>query len=262
MTTITATPAAPVEVPLLPAGLTAIVDTNVLVDLYSCSDLLKEYESLGLPDLARAMRTPKAIWRRARARESLLLVWHFHLVEARTFHLVTEQIDILLRPDVAKPGGGKFTGAFATVFVNFVKERVLSGWNSGTNEDVGRGLKGTAIDNLLLATAKRAGLPLVTNEGYSESGVADIKLRGKCVAQGVPVFIPRHFWLGKLDPTVEGARLLHRFDTFAPPYLAEASDRLRPHLRKALVDVRAVLHHVLTGEIVGGERLPVEVPGV
>jgi hypothetical protein len=72
---------------MLPPGLVAVVDTNVLVDLYSCSDLLKEYESLGQADLAQAMRTPKAVWRRARARESLFLGWCFHTVEARTFHL-------------------------------------------------------------------------------------------------------------------------------------------------------------------------------
>jgi hypothetical protein len=175
---------------------------------------------------------------------------------------VTEQLDILMRPDVAKPGDGKFTGAFTTIFVNFVKDHVLSGWNSGSNEGVGLGLRGTALDNLLLDLAKRAGLPLITNEGYSESGVANIKLRGKCVVQSVPVFIPRHFWIGKLDPNVEGVRLLQRFDTLASPYLAAAPDRLRPHLQKALVDVRRVVHHLLTGEIVGGERLPVQVPGV
>lgn len=234
------TPPTTIEVPLLPPGLAAIIDTNVLVDLYSCSDLLHEYESLGQADLAKAMQTPKAIWRRARARESLLLGWHFHTIGAQTFHLVTEQIEILMRPEVAKPGQGSFTGAFATIFINFVKERVLSEWNSGTNENVGKGMNGTRIDNLLLATAKRAGLPLITNEGYSETGVSDIKLRGKCVAQGVPVFIPRHFWIGKLDAKLEGTRLLQRFDEMAPPYLAAADTRLRHHLQRALVDVRRV----------------------
>ncbi len=88
----------------------------------------------------------------------------------------------------------KFETAFTIVFIWFVKDRVLSGWNQTVPKKPDPEV-GNSADRSLVAAAKERGVPLISNEGYSHTGaVNDAKLiRRHAREEGVPVLLPREF---------------------------------------------------------------------
>src|SRR6185295_6518601 len=70
-----------------------VVDTNVVQDLWSCADLIREY-SKGTAGVAEA-QTPEAVFRHARVREACILAWLFHREGIATCSLLDESTRIL-----------------------------------------------------------------------------------------------------------------------------------------------------------------------
>jgi hypothetical protein len=68
------------------------------------------------------------VYRRARARESLLLATHLNKVKATTYSLHFEPVDLLARRAPPAPGGATMESDFTNVFVHFVKDYVLPDW--------------------------------------------------------------------------------------------------------------------------------------
>src|ERR1700722_12729673 len=101
----------------------AVVDTNVFLDIYSCHDLAGTYDRVG----AAGVDSPEALYRRARARESLLLAMYLHRIGANVFGLGAE-ILAKLQANVDPPVRHRFEPTFTRLMANFIMVRVLNGW--------------------------------------------------------------------------------------------------------------------------------------
>jgi hypothetical protein len=231
----------------------AVIDTNVMLDVYSCADLARQYE------LDEDVSGPQATFRRARARESLLLAIHLHSVEATTYGLEHE-VPRILRKMADPEASETLETNFTKLFLYFVKDNVLSGWDARCVIGWDLGIKGTQADDRLLALAQKHDLPLITNEGYTKSGIQDEKLRMNAQAKGVPVFTPREFYEGKLDEPTQTQAFFQRFADRAPAYIETHEREFGPsEIRDFLPRMLDIYRHILTGETEGHGFLPVKV---
>jgi hypothetical protein len=223
----------------------AVLDTNVFLDVHSCHDLTETYAKLG----PAAINDLSVVYRRARARESLLVAIYFNKIKATTFGLHFEMIELLTgRAPPTPVRGVSFEAEFASVFTWFVKDHVLPDWTPAVPTEPGNE-RGNGADRVLIATAKEHNVPLITNEGYGQTGIVDEKMRKLAKDSGVRVFAPREFYRGKIDEAVEIARFLQRFDERAPLYL-DAHWRKHGHDKSGelLGIVNGYYRHILLGE--------------
>ncbi|HEX7602584.1 MAG TPA: hypothetical protein VF316_13300, partial [Polyangiaceae bacterium] len=176
-----------------PEPFVAVVDTNVLLDIFSCHNVTSMYEKVGV----EGVDSPPAVYRRARARESLLLAICFHKVGARTYSLHSEPI-LMLTKNVDPHDDTNFETHYAKIFANFVSPRVPAGWQP-LMSDTPSHEAGNAADGAIVEFAKKKGLPLITNEGFTETGYSEGKIAKRAKAGGVSVFFPKDFCLGRMD---------------------------------------------------------------
>jgi hypothetical protein len=174
--------------------LTAVVDSNVLIDVDSIHNLTRP------PKEGQATLSE----RRARAKDALLLAICFHEMRAKTYSLC-EAVDVLVR--TVKPGSGGIEEHFVTCGIYFVRPLVLSRWTALHPPEVN--LRGNAADAHFLAKAKEFGKPLITLEA---------KLTARARAVGVAVFRPAEFYAGRMDRDDAVRRFLLRFRVRARPF--------------------------------------------
>jgi hypothetical protein len=202
-----------------PTPLVAVTDTNFLLDLYSCHDMTGTYnEAHARLGAEGAVDDQAVVYRRARARESLLLAMHFHNVGATTFSLHFEVVDLITRRAPPAPGGETMESDFTNAFLHFVKDYVLPNWNPTMPTAPGTEAKNDA-DKALVEHARARGLPLITNEGYSQAGIVEEGMRRFAREAGVQVFAPREFYQGKIDEAEEIEAFLRRFREQVPRYI-------------------------------------------
>jgi len=218
-----------------------ILDTNVFLDIYSCADLADEYMRP-----TTAVDSPNGVYRRARARESLLLAIHLHRSKMKTWSLPIESLSQLLRrADPKKLDDPKMH--FTLIFVNYTKDRALADWTPRVSSQGDEGLAGEACDDYLVQVAKLNHVPLVTNEGYSPRGIDDAHgLRRKARDAGVGVFTPREYWLGKINPKRAARRFIHDFREGVPRYLRQNASNATA-LAEAFSWIDGYFHHILYG---------------
>lgn len=235
--------------------LEAIVDTNVMLDIYGIGDLEDAYER------SKGADTPDTLFRRARSREATILSWYLHERRATSVSLKEEMLRIFrARADPEKLGTLKSQHVQMTVY--FVIDYVLDGWNSAIDHSASGsdlGLEGEECDDQLIKLAQKYCVPLITNEGYSISGVSSTdpkKIRAKCIAAGVPVYTPRQFWRGKIGEGAACRKYLERLDAVAPKYLKGHTSDAGP----AAVQIRRnILRHIFYGHTADGRVLPVRI---
>lgn len=236
-----------------PDDLTAVVDTNVVLDVFSTHDLSREYEDIGITGLTSL----DATYRRARARESLLFAIFLNEIGASTYSLHSELLAKI--QDCVDPSAQDSLETHVTTSVtHFVKPYLLDRWKGciapGPDE-----LSKTDADRELVRFATEHGLPLITNEGFGPHGVSNIKLRKRAQKAGVDVFTPRQFYDGKLEENVAIEGFLSAFREARPEYLAKHP---KPQIASTSLDVLfGLYHHVLLGETNGVKNpLPVTLP--
>jgi len=205
--------------PVAAIALYAITDTNVLLDIHSCHDVLGTYYEAHARLGDAAIDEPSVTYRRTRARESLLLAMHFNDVSANTYSLHFELVDLLTRRAPPAGGGETMESDCTTFFLHFVKDYVLPRWSPGMPAKPGTEVRNEA-DRALVALAVEHGLPLVTNEGYTQNGIVEQKMRKLAREAGVQVFAPREFYAGKIDEGRAIESFLLRFREQAPKYVA------------------------------------------
>jgi hypothetical protein len=227
----------------------AVIDTNALVDAYSCHDVLAAIdEASKRGGKAKVVADPNVRYRCQRAKEALLLGAYLHRAGATTWSLHSEPVELLTRR--VPPGATDTHGlelAYTTVFLHFVKDHVMTAWNVQAPRVPG-GEAGNAADRAYLAFAKQHGKPLVTNEGNTPGGIIDEKLRLTAKQQGVPVFTPGEFWAGRSDEAVETKRFLRRFERRAQVYIGRRPQRARKATERAVRFTYGYLRMVLLGE--------------
>ena len=103
-----------------------VLDTNVIVDMYSSHDVYNAYAEMHSGDV----EDQKLRYRRARARESLLLGVYLHRQRLTSFSY-WEPVTII-EQNVDKTQLTQFNTHFTTCFLHFVKNHLLHGWNFAT----------------------------------------------------------------------------------------------------------------------------------
>jgi hypothetical protein len=203
----------------------AVVDTNVIVDLYSWHDFNEHFERLittaSLPGVP--IDDPTSLMRITRARDALLLAICFHKTNAITFSL-SESVTLLNRLTVFDRDGKPLPDderirrlAFTKTFLWFVKTRLLTGWKDAMRDS---DLKGNDADRAFVAYAKENELPLITNEGFGPLGINKKSLMQKLAReQGVRIIQAIDFYADKMDDMAEGIAFFLRFRAEAPEYL-------------------------------------------
>src|SRR6266851_8187132 len=138
-----------------------IIDTNVIADVYTCASIVQTYQAG--PSTKETVQT---LYVRARARESLILLWHLHCSASTSWSLPLESTRTILK--IADPRAATDFGThWTTWIVWFVKDYIIDRWNFLSGRDADGGFKGKDCDHLLLETCRLARLPLITNEGYT-----------------------------------------------------------------------------------------------
>ena len=151
---------------------TAVIDTNVLIDIMSIHDIVKgfvEAEKAGAKataaDALRVFQSPELKPRRERARDALLLAIYLHTAGATTFCARGEATRVLTErsPPVGDDGASNESMAYTRLWFEFILERVLPGWSltwGGQPETI----SGEDVDDALLRFARLGKFPLITNE--------------------------------------------------------------------------------------------------
>jgi hypothetical protein len=232
------------DITIEPTDLTAVLDTNVLHDIFSCHDVFNMYEKVGEDETDGAY----AVYRRDRVGGSLVLAMHLHNMGGKTFSLRGEPLRKLLE-NVDPNADDDFRTHYVKMFLGFVRPRLLGNWYPGMPSEEAVEPTGSKADAFLIDYAKQHGLPLITNEGFSPDGIRNEKMRKKAIAACVRVFTPREFYAGRVDEQSEIRTFLRRFDRRAPRYIAAYS---RPVVaRDSLGWMSGYYRHVLLGETAG-----------
>jgi hypothetical protein len=100
---------------------------------------------------------------------------------------------------------------------------------------------------------------VVTNEGYTQNGIVDERMRKLAKDDGVQVFTPREFWLGRIDETKEIEGFFQAFENQAPIYIVARRNELgEDRIGEVLDWVYGYYRLVLVGEA-NGRDTPVRV---
>jgi hypothetical protein len=173
-----------------------LVDTNVMMEVYTVVDLLKLGDELGSPEAAR--RSSKYMWRQERSKHSTILAFHL-AQQRRVVGILGNEVVAQLEKLAGKPAPGEDGTSYilAAALVRVVRECVLipNGWREGGLIEVDHSKVGTPADGELLRVAIADKLPLITWEGFTETGFSDNprSLRNRAKAAGVEVYTPREF---------------------------------------------------------------------
>ncbi len=230
------------------SDITAVVDTNVLLDIFSCRDLFEEFESSGAGTDDGKLDEPRLV-QLARARESMVLAMYFDRISATTFSLHHEALVLLER--VSPPQPSDFFTTFTTLLIHFVKDYLLPRWRITMPTEPGVECS-NAADAALLAFAKEHRVPLITNEGYRPSGIVVEKLRKDAIDAGVPVFTPREFCARKINEVDEMDSFFTRFEELGYRYLEDHRRRFGPgNVGTNLDTLFGYYRMVLTGKVEG-----------
>jgi len=227
----------------------AVIDSNVLLETVSCIDLFKHYARNDIDQYSQ-----NAILRRQRARESLLLSIHLDRVKATTFSIF-EAIRITER-EVDPNERHKFEYHAITIWAHFVKDHVLPNWTMNVPSNGDDEPRGNQADALLVEHAKKLGIPLISHEGVTTTGV-DYKcwIRRKARKAGVAIVTPREFY-GRVDELLYSALFLQRFDGGSAEYVRASP---QSEVTRESVDLlRGYYMHILYGTT-NGEREPLPI---
>jgi len=171
-----------------------LIDTNVMLEVYTVCDLLREWDECGSTEAA--LRSSKYRYRQVRARHSTILAWWL-AKQGRIVGLLGNEG--VLKLDKLAPKVEDIEDATSFIFTTAVHHVILPlvmpGWRLGAMTKVNHAAKGTHADTEILIQAELHRLPLVTHEGLSETGVNEDpdKLRGRAKACGVQAFSSREY---------------------------------------------------------------------
>jgi hypothetical protein len=216
----------------------AVVDTNVMMDIYSPHDLLLDLQKFGETGLDH----PQLAYRRARARESLLLAMHLSRCKSVTYSLLEEGQRKMLQ--FAPPSElNMFTTHYAIVMIWYIQPQILHGWEGVGPFNEPNPPKGSAADTALVEYAKNRGLPIITNEGYSPTGFKESGIHKKAKQANVNVMRPCDYYAGHFDEDLAINKFLTSFD-FGARKFARESDTPEA-MAKAMPHIETYFRHVL-----------------
>lgn len=153
-----------------------------------------------------------------------------------------------LIPPNQKPGTD-FAHDALVLFIHFIMHEVLGGWTNHVTTTSETAV-GTNADRLLTEIAVRTGLPLITSEGVTASGIVEKGLRNRARKAGANVFAPREFFAGKIVEADTAYSFLERLAEKRPLYLERCREKFDGDEGKAddlYQLVQRVYHTILFG---------------
>jgi hypothetical protein len=238
-----------------------VLDTNVVLDLHSVHDFAREYEKRHPTLGVAAIDHPEVVFRRCRARESLLLGIYLDSIDGATYSNGIEALRMLVGN--VPPDDETIERHYTGLYIWFMKELLLSRWQAravpiepGWEKNLSRSPvlteaertepTGSRADAWLVATAKRMGLPVITHEGFTATGYAPGGIARRAKVEGVQVLFPKQVYAGQFDESAAIDRFLQRFAEAAPAYLKE-----NPSHTGAMNLMWNLVRHLLLGETDG-----------
>jgi hypothetical protein len=260
-----------------------VLDSNALLDFYTNRDFADVYDAKVRALGTAADDDPQVVYRRARARESLLLAIYLHNVGATTYSLQGEVITKLT--EAAPPhleGGVDLVKDHTSFVIHFVKDYVLSRWKAlfiqpkGQSNDWPKLIQhpdlqkgalqdptakevleptGSRADLFHIAMAKRRGaLTLVTNEGFCETGYEAGKITKWAAKEGIRSVFPKDVYADKLNERSAAEIFMRRFRGEAERYIAKRREEIGPDLGYEVITwMEGFYRHVLFGHTAGRE---------
>jgi len=190
-------------------SVSVLVDTNVMMEIDSFGDLLKLADNLHSVEAIAA--SAEFRYRQLRSRYSNLLAWWFTQTGTVGGILGSEVVG-KLKSDLA-PEDDPLSHNLTTGIVQVILPFVLKDMKIGPLMEVDHFASSNGADTELLRIAQAEHLPVVTNEGLTQSGLTETKkngdrnLRGRCRDAGVDVYTPEEFLAYKgVDVTTEARR--------------------------------------------------------
>lgn len=204
------------------SGLTSVLDSNVVVEIWSIHDLTKVYDDAHALSPAAAAADPDVRYRRQRIADGLRLAVALHETSAKTFVLIDECIR--LTEERVPPTASTFEREWIQIFSHFVKEHVLPRWDTPGEPGLDANIRGDDCDDLLIEAARINNVPIVTNEGVTSAGIFERRnnVRVRARAAGVQPFSPAEY-VAHLKFEIEPAlrAFEHRFVAELPAYVAQ-----------------------------------------
>ncbi len=204
-----------------PAAFNAVVDTNVVITIYSWHDFMDDADRLFTSNPAATLEHPELAYRRERARTAFRLMLFFNEQKWIVRSPLTETLRTLLArvsPDDAK-------GNFTKLFLYFLTE-LLPDWRVRSDPADDDGIVGDAVDLLCVAWAQEDRIPLISWEGHTPTGHNPKKLIPReAKARGVDLVTPEQL-LERHKFVEESAakRFLAAWDSRAEDFLKNRSD--------------------------------------
>jgi hypothetical protein len=224
-----------------------LLDTNVMLEIYSVGDLLSIGDKLRTPEAA--LRSPEYGYRLLRARHSTLLAWWLAKHRRIVGLLGNEVVDQLTRI-APKPGDGQdgTSYIFTTAIIHVVMPLVLRGWRAGPLTEVNHEAKGTKADTEILKQAASDNTPLITHEGLTQAGINDdrAKLRARAVAAGVKVFTAKEYLDSEHVDLDDESR---QFLVTCRGAVSEAKEKRILKGHEVLDELEPLYRHILFGEV-------------
>lgn len=195
-------------------GATMVIDTQVLLDLFECHNVLDVWKRGALPGAADLGT------RCTRARDALLMAILLHKTKARTYSLREEWLRVLEK--LAPPTVNEIPTFFSRVMHLYVLPELLQDWRVVFPDEGGAPEpSGTKADRELERVAQAYGLPLMTLDAKSAKRARNL---------GVTVITPADY------VTSSGCDAARELDAFFQRYL----DGLPAFCRTQPVDPHAL----------------------
>ena len=171
-----------------------VVDTNVLVEVFTVADLIREAKNSG-PDSADFES------RRRRLYDTFALALYLHDQSACTLNLRHEGTGVIAR--LAPPDDDD--SLFTYLVIHFVRQHLLNRWKIVVEPDRDKGFVGNDADDLLLKLATERSTPPITR---------DVGLQRKALNRSIAVHTPEGYLNDKdWEAEVSFASFLERFDS-------------------------------------------------
>lgn len=226
-----------VDIPIDLHDVSAVMDSNVLVELVSYHDLDNAF--------ARSRSKDGAFhYRKQRLRNTLILFEYLHRNKLTTYSMRDEPIAILSR---LIPEDRKFTPhtEHLRVAIPFLAENIFRDWTGKVADDGEPQPTGNEADDFLVDVAAHWRIPLITYEGIRTDGRIDPtkRIQKRSKENCVKVMTPSEFWAGKIDFREAATRITRSLRVRQKAYV---QTQQRPDLADCAIErMRAIIEYVL-----------------
>jgi len=180
----------------------AVLDTNVMLSIYSWHDLVEVMERVGKIDPRATLHRPDVQFRAQRLRWGFLLSLFLDEKGWATicpFEEFTRKMEDKVNPNKAEHDTRV---GYTTLYAHFIKDLILTGWKAGADTE-DHALVGDDVDVHCAKRAETFSVPLISWEGVSHTGEIDNDktIRKEALQRGVVVVTPQELLVReRFDP--------------------------------------------------------------